>query len=327
MPLKDPQLLLHFYEDMLRIRFFEEKIRDVMLPGRLFRGSSHLSIGQEAVAVGALHALRPDDYAISTHRGHGHAIAKGMDPYAMFAEIMGRSTGCCRGKGGSMHISEASLGFVGENPVVGSNAPMACGLGLAAQLEGAGRLVADFFGEGALNTGAFNEAVNLAALWRLPVLFLCENNLYAISVPLEKSSAVMELENRACSYGLSGRRINGMHVMQVYEAVRETAERMRAEAFPEFMVFDTYRFEGHHTADKESYRTADETLAEFRERDPIHILETEMIDDHTVDVDTTVDYRERVRAEIDEAFDRALNDPWPAPEEALDHVYAPGEVV
>jgi len=311
---------------MLRIRFLEEKIRDVMLPQRLFRGSSHLSIGQEAVAVGATHALREGDYVISTHRGHGHALAKGMDPFSVFSEIMGRTTGCCRGKGGSMHLSDAAIRFVGENPVVGANAPMAAGIALTCALEASDCLVASFFGEGALNTGALNETLNLAVLWNLPVLFLCENNLYSISVPLEKSSSMMELENRACSFGLTGTRVNGMHVMEVYEAVAQAAAQTRAGGGPAYMVFDTYRFEGHHTADKQTYRTDAEALAEFRERDPIHILEVDLIDDHTVDVDTTIEYRERIRAEIDEAFERALAAPWPEPEDALLHVYAEGGV-
>ena len=326
MPDKDPKLLLHFYEDMLRIRFFEGMVRDVMLPRRLFRGSSHLSIGQEAVAVGAIHALRPDDFVMSTHRGHAHALARGLDPYAAFAEIMGRRTGCCKGKGGSMHLSDAQHFFMGENPVVGSNAPMACGLALAAQLEGKGRIAATFFGEGALNTGAFNEAANMAALWSLPVLLLCENNLWAISVPLEKSSAILELENRACSFGLPGRRRNGMVVWEVYTAVREAAEAMRQEPRPFFFVFDTYRFEGHHTADKQSYRTQQQVLEEFRERDPIHILEREMIEDHTVSIDEAIATRDKIRAEIEDAFARALQAPWPAPEEALEDAYSPQEV-
>lgn len=324
MPGKDPQRLLHFYEDMLRIRFFEEKVRDVMLPRRLFRGSAHLCVGQEAVAVGAVHALRDDDAILSTHRGHGHALARGLDPEAMFAEIMGRKTGCCRGKGGSMHLSDARLRFMGENPVVGSNAPMACGLAWAAKLQGQGGVVADFFGEGALNTGAFHEAANLAALWSLPVLFLCENNLYAISVPLEKSSALTSLADRACSYGIPGRLINGMSVMDVFDAVQEAAREVRESSRPAFLVFDTYRFEGHHTADKQSYRSPEEVVAQFRERDPVHILEREMVEDHTVDLDTTIQYRGRVRAEIDRAFARALKAPWPEPEEALRGVYAEG---
>jgi TPP-dependent pyruvate/acetoin dehydrogenase alpha subunit len=324
MALKDREQLLHFYEDMLRIRFFEEKVRDVLLPGKLFRGSSHLTIGQEAVAVGAVHALRDADLVVSTHRGHGHAIAKGLDPKRMFAEVMGRKTGCCGGKGGSMHLSDASLGFVGENPVVGSNTPMAAGLALAAKLEGSDRVVAAFFGEGALNTGAFHEAANLAALWQLPVLFLCENNLYAISVPLDKSSALQDLERRAEAYGIHGRRVNGMRVMEVYEAVSRAAQETREQSAPSYLVFDTYRFEGHHTSDKQTYRTREEALEEFRKRDPIHILEFEMIDDHTVPVPRTIEYRDRIRAEIDEAFEQALQEPWPEPDEALVGAYAEG---
>jgi TPP-dependent pyruvate/acetoin dehydrogenase alpha subunit len=324
MAVKNRERLLHFYEDMLRIRFFEEKVRDVLLPQKLFRGSAHLAIGQEAVAVGAVHALREDDTVISTHRGHGHAIAKGMDPKRMFAEIMGRETGCCRGKGGSMHLSDGSLHFVGENPVVGSNVPMAAGLALAAKLEGSDRLAVAFFGEGALNTGAFHEAANLAALWQLPVLFLCENNLYAISVPLDKSSAIHDLEHRAEAYGIPGQRVNGMRVMEVYEAVSRAAQETRERSCPSYLVFDTYRFEGHHTSDKQTYRTREEALEEFRRRDPIHILEFEMIDDHTVPIPATIEYRDRIRAEIDEAFEQALQEPWPEPDEALVGVYAEG---
>jgi len=324
MAVKDRERLLHFYEDMLRIRFFEEQVRDVLYPQRLFRGSSHLAIGQEAVAVGAVHALQAEDYVISTHRGHGHAIAKGLDLQRMFAEIMGRRTGYDRGKGGSMHLADASLNFIGENPVVGSNTPMAAGLALAAKLEGNGRVAAAFLGEGALNTGAFHEAANLAALWSLPVLFLCENNLYAISVPLDKSSALQDLERRAEAYGIPGRRVNGMRVMEVYDAVSSAAEATRERSFPSFLVFDTYRFEGHHTSDKQTYRTQEEALEEFRQRDPIHILEFEMIDDHTVPIPTTIEYRDRIRAEVDAAFEAALAEPWPAPEDALTGVYAEG---
>ena len=324
MAAKNREQLLHFYEDMLRIRFLEEKIRDVLYPQKLFRGSSHLAIGQEAVAVGAIHALREDDYVISTHRGHGHAIAKSMSLKSMFAEIMGRRTGCDRGKGGSMHLADARLHFIGENPVVGSNTPMAAGLALAAKLEGNGRVAAAFMGEGALNTGAFHEAANLAALWSLPVLFLCENNLYAISVPLDKSSALQDLEHRAEAYGIPGRRVNGMRVMDVYDAVTSAAEATRERSFPSFLVFDTYRFEGHHTSDKQTYRTREEALEEFRKRDPIHILEFEMIDDHTVPIPATIEYRDRIRAEVDAALEEALQEPWPEPEEALTGVYAEG---
>lgn len=326
METKDRELLLHFYEDMLRIRFFEEKVRDVLLPQRLFRGSSHLYIGQEAIAVGVTHALRDDDYVISTHRGHGHALAKGLDPYAMFSEIMGRTTGCCQGYGGSMHLADASRRFVGENPVIGSNSPIAAGLALAVKQRGSDQVVANYFGEGAVNAGAFHEAANLAALWQLPVLFLCENNLYAISVPVEQSSAIQDLENRACSYGLTGKRVNGQDVMAVHKAAQEAVAFTRQQGRPSYLVFDTYRFEGHHTADKETYRSAEEAIEEFRVRDPVHLLEKAMIDDHTVDIPTTIAYRDRVREEIDEAFARAREAPWPSPEQALRFVYAESEV-
>ena len=321
---RDRKLLLHFYEDMLRIRFFEDKVLGVMLPRHLFRGSCHLYIGQEAVGVGALHALRDDDYVVSTHRGHGHALLRGVAPSAMFAEIMGRTTGCCRGYGGSMHLSDRERNFIGEDPVIGSNSPIAAGLALALKLSGSDQVVANFFGEGALNSGAFHEAANLAALWKLPVLFLCENNLYAISVPVAESSARQDLENRACSYGLTGRRVDGQDVMAVYRAVQEAVAETRENSTPAFLVFDTCRFVGHHTADKQTYRPHEEPIEEFRARDPIHRLEKVMIDDHTVDIPTAIEYRDRVQEEIDEAFERALQAPWPQPEDALRYVYAEG---
>ena len=324
MATRDRELLLHFYEDMLRIRFFEETVLNVMLPQHLFRGSSHLYIGQEAVAVGVIHALREDDYVISTHRGHGHALAKGLDPYVMFSEIMGRTTGCCQGFGGSMHLADGTRNFVGEDPVIGSNSPIAAGLALALKLRGSDQVVANFFGEGALNAGAFHEAANLAALWNLPVMFLCENNLYAISVPVAESSAIQDLENRACAYGLVGHRVNGQEVMAVYEATRQAVTQTREQGTPGFLVFDTYRFVGHHTADKETYRSRQEPVDEFRARDPIHLLEKSMIDDHTVDLPTTIAYRDRVQQEISEAFERAQQAPWPEPADALRHVYAEG---
>jgi len=272
------------------------------------------------------HALREDDYVISTHRGHGHALAKGMDPYVMFCEIMGRSTGCCQGHGGSMHLTDASIGFVGENPVIGSGSPMAAGLALGVKLRGGDQVVANYFGEGAVNAGAFHEAANMAALWGLPVLFLCENNQYAISVPVTQSSAIEDLENRACSYGLLGRRINGQDVMVVHEAALQAVAATREHCRPSYLVFDTYRFEGHHTSDKETYRPEEEAIEEFRARDPVHLLEQAMIDDHTVDIPTTIEYRDRIHEEIDAAFARAREAPWPEPEAALRYVYADGGV-
>jgi TPP-dependent pyruvate/acetoin dehydrogenase alpha subunit len=319
------ELMRHFYADMLRIRFFDETIQQVLLPRKLFRGSSHLSVGQEAIAVGVDHAIAADDYVISTHRGHGHALSRGMDPYVMFAEVMGRVDGSSRGKGGSMHLHDLSRGFIGENPVVAANIPIAAGLAWASKLRSEGKIVADYFGDGAANNGAFHEGLNLAALWDLPVLFLCENNLYAISVPLELASAVAEIELRGAAYGMPGRRVNGMDVLAVYDAVTEAARLAREQSKPSFLVFDCYRFLGHHTADKLTYRKPDEARDVFRERDPIHRLERAMIDNHSVSMDETIAIRDSIRAEIDSAFERALQSPFPEPAEALANVYAGGE--
>jgi len=317
--------LLHFYEDMLRIRFFEEKIRDDLYPNKHMRGGTHLYIGQEAVAVGALHAAEPDDYAISTHRGHGHCLAKGCDPTKMFAELMGRRGGYCKGKGGSMHIADRSINFLGENPVVAANIPMAAGAALACKQLGNGSIVVDFFGEGATNNGAFHEALNMASLWDLPVVFICENNLYAISVPVEQATAIKEIHRRAEGYGMQGKQANGMDVVEVYETVREAARLAREESRPSFLVFDCYRFEGHHMADQQPYRSKEEPVKVRREHDPIHLLEQEIIEECILAPDQAAEYRLRIRDEIERAAKEAMESPHPEPEHALEDVYAEAE--
>jgi len=313
--------LLHFYEDMLRIRLFEEKIRDDLGPDGLIRGSTHLYIGQEAVAVGALHAIGKKDYVLSTHRGHGHCLAKGCQPEAMFAEILGRKTGTCKGKGGSMHITCGELGLLGENPVVAGNCGLAAGVAWACKLQGNGRIVANFIGEGALNNGAFHEAINLAALWKLPVVFICENNLYAISVPVEKSTSITDLHKRAEGYGVPGRQVNGMDAGDVYYAVKEAADLARSEFTPSLLVMDCYRFEGHYLTETGRYRRKEEIIQYRREYDPIHLVEAYLLEDCLLDVDEVADYRLRLRQEIDEACERAKAAPLPEPEEALADIY------
>jgi acetoin:2,6-dichlorophenolindophenol oxidoreductase subunit alpha len=315
--------LLHYCKDMLRIRAFEQIILERLLPEGLFRGSSHLSIGQEAVAVGVVHALLPEDYLITTHRGHGHCLARGMSPEAMFAEIMGRTTGVCGGKGGSMHLASSELRVLGENPVVGSNIPMAAGAALALRMRGERAVVACFFGEGATNTGAFHEGMNCAAAWDLPVVFICENNRYAISVGVDVATAHSEaIQDRAIGYGIDGSAHDGMNVMEVYDAAKAAIDKAREECRPSFLVFDTYRFSGHHTADSEQYRPKDEPIQQFRLKDPIHFVERQVAEECDVDMERLVDIREGVRAEIDEALERALAAPWPAPEAALTGLYA-----
>jgi TPP-dependent pyruvate/acetoin dehydrogenase alpha subunit len=323
MPSLPIEQLLHFYHDMLRLRAFEEQVRDVLAPQDLIRGSSHLYIGQEAVGVGAIHALDPKDYVLSSHRGHGHALAKGVDPRAMFAEILGRRTGQCKGKGGSMHITDMNLNFIGENPVVAAGAPIAAGVALACRHLKNGAIAAYFLGEGAINNGAFLEAANMVALWKLPVIFICENNLYAISVPLAKSTAdLSELDERFAGFGLRHSRSNGMDVEGVYFAVQEAAHIARQENAPTFLLFDTYRFEGHHLADLKTYRPHTEPIEEFRQRDPIHLLEKRILDDCLLSPDEVIDYRTRAQKEMVEACQMAMSDPLPETKEALEDIYA-----
>lgn len=314
--------LLHFYHELLRIRFFDEAVRDVLHKQGLIRGSSHLYIGQEAIAVGAMHALAPQDYVMSSHRGHGHALAKGLDPRRMFAEIIGRRTGYCKGKGGSMHITDTATNFLGENPVVAAGVPIAAGVALGCKYLKNNAISVAFFGEGAVNNGAFHEGLNLAALWRLPVVYICENNLYAISVPLDKSSSVLELHERIAGYGMHHQRINGMDVEAVYFAVQSAAHLAREENMPSFLLFDTYRFEGHHLADLQTYRPRTEAIEERRHRDPVHLLEMRMLEDCLLTADEVADYRIRAREEIDAACRQAMEDPYPAPEEAMEDAYA-----
>jgi len=315
------ELLIHFYEDMLRIRSFEETILTDIHPRRLMRGSAHLYIGEEAVAVGAMHAIEPEDYVVCTYRGHGHALAKGADPERMFAEIMGRRTGYCKGKGGTMHLADPEIGFLGENAVVGSNIPIGAGAALACKMLKNGRVVLNFFGEGATNTGVFHEAMNLAGLWNLPCVFNCENNRYAISVSLERASAILDLHLRAQSYGMPGLRVNGHDAVEVYQATRQAVALAREQSRPSFLVCDTYRYVGHHLADLGRYRAEAEVVQMRREHDPIHRLEHLLADTCDFDVQALADYRERIRREIWAAAERAKQDPEPEPEEALQDIY------
>ena len=318
--------LLHFYQDMLRIRCFEETVRDEIHHKGLLHGSAHLYIGQEAVAVGSMHALQRDDYILSSYRGHGQCLAKGVDPERMFAEILGRRTGLCKGKGGSMHLSDRELDMLGENGVVAANIPIATGAALACKLQRSGRIVATFFGEGAVNAGVFHESLNLAGLWKLPIIFLCENNRYAISVSIDRASATTELHKRAESYDMPGVSVDGMDVIEVYLAVQEAARLAREQSQPSLLVFQAYRFEGHHLKDIGRYRGPEEITQMRREHDPIHQLEQELLKDCVLDPNEVADYRVRIRGEIEAAFQRAVAAPFPEPKEAWDDLYAPTEV-
>jgi pyruvate dehydrogenase E1 component alpha subunit len=266
-PIAGPDSARDALRTMWTIRRFEEAVDDLFARG-LMHGTMHLSIGQEASATGSCLALRADDAITSTHRGHGHCIAKGADLTRMMAELLAKETGYCRGRGGSMHIADVATGNLGANGIVGGGIPIAAGAALAYQLRGEDHVVACFFGDGATNEGAFHEAVNLAAIWKLPVVFICENNKYGMSFSTEKSMAVDTIAERASAYGIPGVGVDGNDVAAVYDVVHAAVERARAGDGPTLVESLTYRHKGHSKSDKNLYRTREE-ISEWRDKDPI----------------------------------------------------------
>jgi TPP-dependent pyruvate/acetoin dehydrogenase alpha subunit len=305
---------------MWRIRRFEETVEALYGEGRV-HGTMHLSIGQEAVPAGWSLALREDDYLLSHHRGHGHCLAKGADPVAMMAELLGRETGSCRGRGGSMHIADMGRRNLGANGVVGGGVPIATGVGLSVRMQGRDDLVLSVFGDGAVNQGAFHEAVNLAAVWDLPVLFLCENNQYAMSMAAGHSARVAPAE-RAAAYGVPGTRVDGNDVAEVYEAVRESAEAIRAGSGPRLVEVVTYRLRGHSKSDRNRYRSREEIQAWRLERDPIDRFERELAARSLVGSGRQAEIREAASREIEEAVREAERAPEPSCRDLLAGIYA-----
>jgi pyruvate dehydrogenase E1 component alpha subunit len=261
-------LSLELLTDMLRIRRMEEKCAELYGAGKI-RGFLHLYIGEEACAAGALRALAPEDSVIATYREHAHALLRGVPLRAIMAEMYGKASGCCRGHGGSMHLFDASRHFYGGNAIVGGGLPLAVGMALADKLQGTKRVTACFFGEGAMAEGAFHEAMNLAALWQLPLLFCCENNLYAMGTALARSQSQTDLCARAASYRVPAVKVDGMDVRAVHEATRQAAQQVRAGSGPFFMEYATYRFRAHSMFDPDLYRDKAE-IEQWKQRGPIH---------------------------------------------------------
>lgn len=262
------ELALRLLHDMLRIRRLEERAAELYGAGKI-RGFLHLYIGEEAVAVGALHALAPDDAVVATYREHGHALIQGVSMQAIMAEMYGKQEGCSRGRGGSMHLFDAKTRFFGGNAIVAGGLPLAAGLALAERMQGGSRIVACFFGEGAMAEGAFHEALNLAVLWQLPVLFCCENNLYAMGTALARSESQTDLCAKAASYKVPAQAVDGMDVVAVQQASVAAVARVRSGLGPYFLEFQTYRFRAHSMFDPELYRDKAE-VAKWKERGPIH---------------------------------------------------------
>jgi len=316
-----PETVMDLHARMVRIRFFEEAA------GRLFEankipGFIHLYVGQEAVAAGVCVALRDDDQISSTHRGHGHLVAKGGDLNRMMAELMGKATGYCGGKGGSMHVCDLELNMLGANGIVGGGVPIAVGAGFANKYRGNDTVSVAFFGDGTTNIGAFHEAANMAAALALPVLFVCENNEYAEYTPRERTMAIKDVVERAAAYGMPGTVVDGMDAVAVYDATQRALQTIRAGEGPSFLECKTYRYYNHHGIQTlgMKYRSDDE-VEEWRQRDAIVALERMMVADGVATEGEIEAVRAAVQAEVDEAIAFAEASPLPDPAELLDNVY------
>jgi TPP-dependent pyruvate/acetoin dehydrogenase alpha subunit len=314
------ELLAELFRRMVLVREFELRAIEERRAG-LIPGFIHSCVGQEASAVGACLALEADDVITSTHRGHGHLIGKGGDPRYMMAELAARSTGYCRGRGGSLHIADFDLGILGANGIVAGGIPIAVGASLAFSIRGERRVALSFFGDGAVNEGAFHEAANLAGLWRLPAIFLCENNLYGEGTPQSKQAPVTDLAVRAEAYGFPGVIVDGQDVLAVYQAVRAAAERARAGEGPTFIEAKTYRYRGHYEGDPQIYRPPGE-MEEWRARDPILAFRQRLLEAGVFDGEGLEKVEAGVQAELDQAVAFAQAAPLPQLEEALQGVYA-----
>ncbi len=311
------ELLLHMYRRMILIRRFEERMYELYTQGKIV-GTIHPYIGQEASAVGVAEALRKDDYVTSTHRGHGHTLAKGLSPDRMMAELLGRATGYCGGKGGSMHVADVAAGILGANGIVGAGLPIAVGAGMSSKLRKQDRVSVAFFGDGGANAGAAHEAMNLAAIWKLPVVFVCENNLYSLSASFSKVSSVEDLSIRAAGYGMPGVSVDGMDVVAVHEAASTAVARARSGAGPSFIVNRTYRFMGHSRGDPNHgvYRSKEEWES-WKKRDPLTLAAQRL----GLSEDEQKALLDEGRNEINKAAEFALNSPWPDASTAYTDIY------
>ncbi len=310
----EPDLLLGLYHTMRLIRRFEERLYYLFLDGEI-PGTLHQYQGQEAVAAGVCSVLRPTDWITSTHRPHGHALAKGVSPRAAMAELYGKETGCCRGRGGSMHLGDLDVGMLPAIAIVGGGNTVVTGFGLAFQLRREDRVAVCFFGEGASNEGAFHEGLNFAAVRRLPIVFVCENNLYGASTPFGSISLVEDVADRAAAYGVPGRVVDGMDVLAVHDAADEAVAAARSGAGPTLLECKTYRFVGHSRSDARGYRTREEEAA-WQAKDPLVRLRAQLTESAADAIDEAVD------AEVEDAVEFARSSPDPDPAELQADVYA-----
>lgn len=305
---------------MVKIRLAEEEIQNLFL-ANLVRGTTHLAIGQEACSSGVALALAPGDTVTCTYRGHGHALALGMTLRALMAEMMGKASGACKGRGGSMHMTDKSIGLLGANAIVGAQLPIAMGAAFTAQVKGTGAIAVTFFGDGAANIGLFHESLNMASVWKLPLLFICENNLYGEYSHIRETTPIDDIADRAAAYDLPGLVVDGQDVEAVYAATASAVERARHGDGPTLLELKTYRYGGHSRADTGPYRKPGE-LARWQQRDPIDLLTARMVAAGELDQDQWLGIKSALAQEVIDAVEWAKAEPFPSPQSLNDYVYA-----
>ena len=315
--------LLKIYRDMVLIREFEERTAEMYSRGKV-TGFCHLYTGEEAVAVGAMSALHPDDYVISSYRDHGHCLIKGTSPKEVMAELFGRATGTCKGKGGSMHLFDPKTNFLGGYAIVAGGIPITLGVGYAIKYRKEDKVVASFFGDGATNAGAFYESLNMSKIWSLPIIFICENNFFGISTAVSWASATTDIFKKAEAHGIPTEKVNGMDVMAVWEATKKAAKYVREGKGPYFIEALTYRFRGHSMSDPADYRIPREEKI-WKDRDPIPNFARKLIEEGIIDADGLRAIKEKVEREVEEAVKFADNSPWPEAIELMKDIYSEKE--
>ena len=316
----DKDKLIAMYRTMVKIRKFEERVSSEFAAGNI-PGFVHVYIGEEASGTGSCATLRSDDFITSTHRGHGHVIAKGGRPDLMMAELFGKKTGYCKGKGGSMHIADIDLGILGANGIVGAGITLAGGAALSAQMRGTDQVVLCFLGDGASNRGTFHEGVNLAAVWQLPVVYIIENNLYAEKTRISDTYKLTNLSDRAGAFGIPDVTVDGNDVIAVYEAVQIAVERARTGKGPSLIECKTYRMHGHFEGDPQTYKSAEE-VEEWKKKDPIEMFGKRLVEMKVLNEQDAEKIDAEIADEIEGAVKFAKESPFPAPEEALEDVFA-----
>lgn len=316
----DDKTLIELYRQMLLVRRFEEKAAEAYSMGKI-GGFCHLYIGQEAVAIGAISAIRTDDYVLTSYREHGHAIAKGMSPDAVMAELFGKAGGCSKGKGGSMHMFDRNVNFLGGHAIVGGQIPLATGVAFASKYKGTDQVTLCFFGEAAVNQGAFHESLNMAQLWKLPCIYICENNQYGMGTSLDRAMSFQNIAEKACAYELASEFVDGMDVLAVREATARAVERARKDYLPTLLEVRTYRFMGHSMSDPGNYRTRAE-IEKYQERDPVKIFLSTLKEKGIIDDAAVADMEKSIREEVEHSVRFAEESPQPAPDELYTDVYA-----